>query len=49
MESDKQFKEIDAYSIFMQLPMAICIFRGKDLVMEFANDFYFEMKATSTN
>jgi PAS domain S-box-containing protein len=43
MESDKQFKEIDAYSIFMQLPMAICIFRGKDLVMEFANDFYFEI------
>jgi PAS domain S-box-containing protein len=43
MNSKKQFKEIDAYSIFMQVPMAICIFSGKDLIIEFANDFYFEI------
>ena len=43
MNSKKQFKEIDAYGIFMQVPMAICIFSGKDLVIEFANDFYLQI------
>ena len=43
MNSENQFKEVDAYSIFMQVPMAICIFRGKDLVIEFANNFYFQI------
>lgn len=43
MDIEKEHNKIDTYSIFMQLPMAICIFKGKDLVVEFANDFYFKM------
>ena len=32
--------ELDVYNILMQSPVAICILRGKDFTIEFANDFY---------
>ena len=35
--------EIDVYNILMQSPVAICIFRGKDYTIEFANDFYLQI------
>ena len=34
---------MDVQSIFMQAPVPICIFRGKDYVIEFANDFYLQI------
>ena len=35
----------DVYSIFMQIPIAICIFKGADFILEFANDFYLNLMA----
>jgi signal transduction histidine kinase/DNA-binding NarL/FixJ family response regulator len=32
--------ELDVYNILMQSPVAICILRGKNFIIEFANDFY---------
>ena len=40
---EKSLTEIDIYNILMQSPLAICIFRGKDYTIEFANDFYLQM------
>ena len=34
---------MDVQSIFMQAPVPICIFRGKDYIIEFANDFYLQI------
>jgi PAS domain S-box-containing protein len=42
-------KNIDVYNIFMQSPMAICIFRGKEYVIEFANDFYLQILNKNKN
>ena len=33
---------MDIQSILMQAPVPICIFRGKDYTIEFANDFYLQ-------
>ena len=34
---------MDVYSIMMQSPVAMCIFRGADYAIEFANDFYLQI------
>ena len=33
----------DLYSAFVQAPVAMCIFRGKDYNIDFANDFYLKI------
>jgi PAS domain S-box-containing protein len=33
----------DLYNAFLQAPVAICIFRGKDCIIDFANDFYLKL------
>ena len=38
-----QTTSISAYEIFLQTPVAICIFRGKEYIVEFANDFYLQL------
>ncbi len=34
---------MDVYGIMMQSPVAMCIFRGADYTIEFANDFYLKI------
>jgi signal transduction histidine kinase/CheY-like chemotaxis protein len=46
MERIKQalnLTKIDVYNILIHSPVAICIFRGKNYIIEFANDFYLEI------
>ena len=35
--------ELDAFEIFRQAPIAICIFKGNDYTLEFANNFYLQI------
>jgi PAS domain S-box-containing protein len=34
---------IDGYSVLLHAPVPICIFKCKDYILEFANDFYLEL------
>jgi PAS domain S-box-containing protein len=43
----KILPDMDVYSILMQTPVAICIFRGKEYTIEFANDFYLQILGES--
>ena len=38
-----QTTSISAYEIFLQTPVAICIFRGKEYIIDFANDFSLQL------
>ncbi len=35
-------KELDAYEIFRQVPISICIISGNNYILDFANDYYFK-------
>jgi hypothetical protein len=35
--------KLDAFEIFKQVPVAICIYKGNDYNLEFANDFYLQI------
>jgi PAS fold len=45
----KILPDMDVYSILMQTPVAICIFRGKEYTIEFANDFYLQILGKSSD
>ena len=40
---------MDVYGIMMQSPVAMCIFRGNDYILEFANDFYLQVIGKEKN
>ena len=42
-QQNKHFLELDMYSILMQSPVAMCIFRGNQYIIDFANDFYLQI------
>ena len=42
LDSEGNNKESNVYEILMHSPAAICIFRGIDYTLEFANDFYLQ-------
>ena len=43
LQHNKNLLEVEVYNIMMQSPVAISIFRGKDYIIEFANDFYLQI------
>ena len=40
---------MDVYGIMMQSPVAMCIFRGNNYILEFANDFYLQVIGKEKN
>ena len=43
LQHNTNLLELEVYNILMQSPVAISIFRGKDYIIEFANDFYLQI------
>ncbi len=39
----------DLYNAFVQAPVAMCIFRGQDSIIDFANDFYLKLIGRQTD
>jgi PAS domain S-box-containing protein len=46
---NKNLPDMDVFSILMQTPVAICIFRGKEYTLEFANNFYLQILDKSSD